>query len=56
MTREIEFLVAWDNETWSIQIETVPEEQTPDEYINGMMQQTRFRSAVLIVVYCEGEA
>lgn len=53
-TRKIEFLLAYDDETWSTEIVDVPEEMDPVEWANEKLAPlSRYRKVVLFAVYSE---
>lgn len=57
MPRRIEFLVAWDDNSWETMIEEVPDEVfegTEANWANTTLaSQSRYRRAVLFAVYNE---
>ena len=51
--QKVEYLVAWDDGTWTTTVEDVLDERDPEEFAVTLYQSERFRKAVFISVYNE---
>lgn len=53
-THEVEFLLAYEDNTWDTVKERIPVSVRPEEWAQRMAGQVRYRRVVLIAVYSIG--